>query len=166
MKLCRDNPDIFVMTAENLAPIRNIYKDLGHRFIDTGIAEQCMIGTAAGLSLRGRIVICHALAAFLTIRSYEFIRTDVGISSCNVNLVGFVPGLLSDGNGPTHQAIEDIALMKKIPNMDIFAPTTLNSLSRLLPSIALSEGPSYIRYPSDKNTIEIPDSFFTRTISR
>ena len=89
LRLTEVNPDIYVMTAENLAPIRNIYKSIGDRFIDTGIAEQCMIGIAAGLASRNRVVICHALAAFLTMRSYEFIRTDLGISRANVNLVDF-----------------------------------------------------------------------------
>ena len=158
LRLTEVNPDIYVMTAENLAPIRNIYKSIGDRFIDTGIAEQCMIGIAAGLASRNRVVICHALAAFLTMRSYEFIRTDLGISRANVNLVGFVPGLLSDGNGPTHQAIEDISLMKTVPNMHIYAPLSIENLSKLLPSILAEAGPSYIRYPKNEYSTNIPES--------
>ena len=158
LKLTEINPEIYVMTAENLAPIRNIYKSIGDRFIDTGIAEQCMIGVAAGLASRNRVVVCHALAAFLTMRSYEFIRTDLGISRANVNLVGFVPGLLSDGNGPTHQAIEDISLMKTVPNMHIYAPLNIVNLSKLLPSIIAEVGPSYIRYPKNESSTNIPET--------
>src|SRR4051794_14655757 len=113
---------IVVMTAENRAAIRNLPQQLGGRFIDVGIAEATMIGAAAGLALRGRIPVSHALAAFLTLRAFEFIRDDVGIPNLPVKLVGGVPGVLSDGNGPTHQAIEDIALMRGIPNVNVFAP--------------------------------------------
>ncbi|HXF99485.1 MAG TPA: transketolase, partial [Bacteroidota bacterium] len=106
--LVEQRDDIVVLTAENRAAMRNITGLLGNRFIDFGIAEQTMIGTAAGLALRGRIPICHALATFLTMRAFEFIRTDVGISGLPVKLVGAVAGFLSEANGPTHQAIEDV----------------------------------------------------------
>ena len=67
---------------------------------------------AAGLALRGRVPVVHALATFLTLRAFEFIRTDVGIAGLPVKLVGTVPGFLSEANGPTHQAIEDLALLE------------------------------------------------------
>src|SRR6202035_5732138 len=89
-----------VMTAENRALVRNIPAKLGNRFIDTGITEQTMIGAAAGLALRGRIPVVHALASFLTMRAFEFIRTDVGIAHLPVKLCGYIPGFLSDGNRP------------------------------------------------------------------
>ncbi len=139
---------IIVMTAENRVAIRKLPPILGERFIDVGIAEQTMIGIAAGLALRGRIPIVHALAAFLTMRAFEFIRDDVGIAHLPVKLVGGVPGFLSDGNGPTHQAIEDIALMRGIPNMQIFAPADMNDLTASLPQIVASQEPCYIRYPA------------------
>src|SRR5580700_6528930 len=85
-----------VMTAENRALVRNIPGKVGKRFIDTGITEQTMIGAAAGLALRGRIPVVHALASFLTMRAFEFIRTDLGISNLPVKLVGAVPGFLSE----------------------------------------------------------------------
>src|ERR1700754_69681 len=104
-----------VMTAENRALVRNIPGKLGNRFIDTGITEQTMIGAAAGLALRGRVPVVHALASFLTMRAFEFVRTDAGIPNLPVKLSSFIPGFLSDGNGPTHQAVEDISIMRGIP---------------------------------------------------
>src|SRR5512139_740291 len=101
-----------VMTAENRAAIRNLPQVLGNKFIDTGITEQALIGAAAGLALRGRIPVVHALATFLTLRAFEFIRTDIGIPRLPVKLVGFVPGLLSEADGPTHLAIDDVAVMR------------------------------------------------------
>jgi transketolase len=71
---------VVVMTAENRAAIRGVPPAIPNQFIDTGITEQTMVGMAAGLALRGRIPITHALATFLTLRAFEFIRTDVGIS--------------------------------------------------------------------------------------
>jgi transketolase len=136
-----------IMTAENRALIRNIPKNpaLADRFIDTGITEQTMIGMAAGLALRGRVPIVHALAAFLTMRAYEFIRTDVGIAHLPVKLTGFIPGFLSDGNGPTHQAIEDISIMRGIPGMHVFAPADEEDMLLMLPEIWDSSSPAYTR---------------------
>lgn len=134
-----------VMTAENRALVRNIPAALGNRFIDTGITEQTMIGAAAGLALRGRIPVVHALTSFLTMRAFEFIRTDIGIPALPVKLSGFIPGFLSDANGPTHQALEDIALMRGIPHMEVFAPADEEDLLLMLPYIWSSAAPSYVR---------------------
>lgn len=134
-----------VMTAENRALVRSAPRLLGKRFIDTGITEQTMIGMAAGLALRGRIPVVHALAPFLTMRAFEFIRTDVGIAHLPVKLSGYIPGFLSDGNGPTHQAIEDVALMRGIPGMEVFCPADEDDLVRMLPAIWQSAAPSYVR---------------------
>src|SRR6201995_4889190 len=134
-----------VMTAENRALVRNIHAHLGNRFIDTGITEQTMIGAAAGLALRGRIPVVHALASFLTMRAFEFVRTDAGIPNLPLKLSAFIPGLLSDANGPTHQAIEDISIMRGIPNMTVFAPADEDDLVKMLPQIWASSKPSYTR---------------------
>jgi len=139
-----------VMTAENRALVRNIPNKLGNRFIDTGITEQTMIGAAAGLALRGRIPVVHALASFLTMRAFEFIRTDAGIPNLPVKLSSFIPGFLSDGNGPTHQAIEDISLMRGIPNMTVFAPADEDDLVKMLPKIWAHPQPSYVRINTRK----------------
>ena len=137
---------IIVLTAENRAAIRNLPASLGERFIDVGIAEQTMVGAAAGLALRGRIPLVHALATFLTLRAFEFIRTDVGIGNLPVKLIGGVPGFLSDANGPTHQAIEDIALMRGIPNVNVFCPADLQELVAGIPAIINHPAPWYVRY--------------------
>lgn len=136
---------IVVMTAENRALVRNAPAALKGRFIDTGITEQTMIGMAAGLALRGRIPVVHALAPFLTMRAYEFIRTDVGIAHLPVKLSGYIPGFLSDGNGPTHQAIEDVAIMRGIPGMEVYAPADEADLVGMLPAIWSSPAPAYVR---------------------
>ncbi len=139
-----------VMTSENRAAMRNITSRIKDNFIDTGITEQTQVGMAAGLALRGRIPIVHALATFITMRSFEFIRTDVGIPNLPVKIVGGVPGFLSDGNGPTHQAIEDISIMRGIPNVNIFSPADEDELLKGLPEVLASPSPFYIRYNNTK----------------
>lgn len=134
-----------VMTAENRAVVKELPPVLGPRFIDTGITEQTMIGMAAGLALRGRTPICHALAPFLIYRAYEFVRTDVGIAHLPVKLSAWIAGFLSDGNGPTHQAIEDVALMRTIPGMTVFCPSDHSDMVAMLPEIWASPDPVYLR---------------------
>jgi len=148
---------IIVMTAENRALVRNLPAVLGNRFIDTGITEQTMIGAAAGLALRKRIPIIHALASFLTMRAFEFVRTDAGIPNLPLKLSGFIPGFLSDGNGPTHQAIEDISIMRGIPNMAVFAPADEDDLIKMLPFIWRSAQPAYTRINTRKTGFDHVD---------
>ena len=143
-----------VMTAENRALVRNMPKTLGSRFIDTGITEQTMVGMAAGLALRGRIPVIHALAPFLTMRAFEFIRTDVGIAHLPVKLSGFIPGFLSDGNGPTHQAIEDVSILRGIPGMEVYCPADEDDLVKMLPEIWSSPAPAYVRINHKKGGYE------------
>lgn len=137
---------IIVLTAENRAAIRGLPAALGPRFVDVGICEQTMVGMAAGLALRGRIPVVHALATFLTLRAFEFVRTDAGIARLPVKLVGGVPGLLSEANGPTHQAIDDVAVMRAIPDMEIFCPADEAELVAGLPAVLASPRPCYIRH--------------------
>jgi transketolase len=143
-----------VMTAENRALVRNMPKILGSRFVDTGITEQTMVGMAAGLALRGRIPVIHALAPFLTMRAFEFIRTDVGIANLPVKLSGYIPGFLSDGNGPTHQAIEDVSILRGIPGMEVYCPADEDDLVRMLPDIWSSPAPAYVRINHKKGTYD------------
>lgn len=145
---------IVVMTAENRALVRSAPKALGNRFIDTGITEQTMVGMAAGLALRGRIPIIHALAPFLTMRAYEFIRTDLGIANLSVKLSGYIPGFLSDGNGPTHQSIEDVSIMRGIPGMEVYAPADEDDLVKMLPYIWSTPSPAYTRINHKKGVYE------------
>ncbi|MCE1165226.1 MAG: transketolase [Bacteroidetes bacterium] len=148
-----------VLTAENRAAIRNLPGMIGNRFIDTGITEMTLVGMSAGLALRGRIPVSHALATFLTMRAFEFIRTDVGISGLPVKLVGGVPGLLSEANGPTHQAIEDVSIMRGIPGMNVFCPADEDDMLKCIEQILLSPSPYYIRYNGRKTDYRHSSSF-------
>ncbi len=143
---CAIDPRLMVLTAENRGHMRNVPPVLGDRFVDVGIAEQTMLGMAAGLASRGRVVIVHALAAFLTLRAFEFIRDDVAIANLPVIMVGMVPGVLSDGNGPTHQAIDDVGLMRGLPNVGVFAPADEEEFVEGMAELLDNPRPCYVRY--------------------
>src|SRR6201985_1410090 len=153
-ELAVNDERFIVMTAENRALIRNLPAKRGKRFVDTGITEQTMVGAAAGLALRGRIPVLHALASFLSMRAFEFVRTDAGIPNLPVKLSSFIPGFLSDGNGPTHQALADISIMHGIPNMTVFAPADEDDLVKMLPQIWNHKNPSYVRINTRKMDYE------------
>lgn len=151
LQTMQSDPRLFVLTAENWGPLYRIPSRMPERFLDVGIMEQTMIGIAAGLALRGRRPVAHALAAFLTMRPYEFIRTSVGLPRLPVILVGALSGVLSEGNGATHQAIEDVSIMRSIPGMNIFCPADEGELVSGMDAIVASGQPWYIRYPGGKS---------------
>ena len=152
--LIQNDNRYFVLTSENRSMMRNLPPKFKDNFIDCGIAEQTMIGIASGLALRGRIPIVHALATFLTMRPFEFIRTNIGIANLPVKIVGSVSGFLSDANGPTHQALEDISLMRGIPNVNVFCPADENDMMKCLPKIFQHSSPFYIRFNPSNALIE------------
>jgi len=149
-EIAESNADVVVMTAENRAAIRNLPGRLGSRFIDVGIAEQTLVGAAAGLALRGRVPVVHALATFLTMRAFEFIRTDVGVARLPVKLVGALAGFLSEANGPTHQALEDLSLMRGIPGMNVCCPADEDEMTEALARVVDDDAPWYVRYNARK----------------
>jgi transketolase len=154
-----DDEQYIVMTADTRSEIKNLPLHLGERFIDTGISEQTLVATAAGFALRGRIPIIHAMSAFLTMRGFEFIRTDIGIGNLQVKMTGTHAGFLSEANGPAHQALEDISLMRGIPNVNIFAPADLQDLVYCLPKIIEYPSSFYIRYNNSEPVYEHSKKF-------
>ncbi len=158
-KLVDEDERFIIMTAENRAAIRNLPNQIGDRFIDTGITEQTLVGTAAGLALRGRIPVIHALATFLTMRAFEFIRTDVGIANLPVKIIGGFSGFLSDGNGATHQSLEDVSIMRGIPNVNVWCPSDEEDMLIGLETILKSESPFYIRYNNTKPSVSHSKDF-------
>ncbi len=159
-KLIAQNDRIKILTAENKAALREIPEIIGDSFIDVGIAEQSLVGISAGMALRNKIPIAHALAAFLSMRSFEFIRTDCGYPNLPVKLVGSFAGFLSSANGPTHQAVEDCGIMAGIPNMSVFCPADLDDMLKCLPDIIEHNGPVYIRYNDTDSGYEHSDYEF------
>lgn len=116
-----------------------------NRFIECGIAEQNMVGIAAGLSACGKIPFIHSFTPFVTRRCFDQIAVSVGYAKQNVKIVGTDPGVMATANGGTHMSFEDIALMKTVPNMIVFEPIDAVMLKKAMPTIIKIEQPMYIR---------------------
>ena len=115
------------------------------RFFDVGIAEQDMITTAVGLSLTGKIPFAATFAVFATGRTYDQIRTSVCYQNANVKIIGTHGGITVGEDGATHQALEDISLMRGLPNMTVIVPADCNECEQVLEFAAKHNGPVYIR---------------------
>lgn len=115
------------------------------QFYNCGIAEQNMIGVAAGLAMKGFKPICYTIAPFLISRPYEQIKIDVCYHNLPVILVGVGTGLSYAGNGSTHNSLEDIAILRTLPNLTILAPGDSYEVEAMLPKMMECKGPVYFR---------------------
>ncbi len=117
------------------------------RFFDVGISEQDMITEAAGFALAGKIPFASTFAVFATGRCYDQIRASIAYSNLNVKIVGTHAGITVGEDGATHQALEDIALMRALPNMTVLAPSDYNEVKACIRYAHDAKGPFYIRVP-------------------
>lgn len=115
------------------------------RFIEMGIAEQDMVSTAVGLATTGKIVFANTFAVFLTGRAYDQIRQQVALPCTNVKLCGSSAGITQGPDGATHQSVEDISLMRTLPNLVILVPADGNQTERVVFAAYEHSGPVYIR---------------------
>lgn len=142
-----DDPRIVVLDADLGKATKAIEfkKVCPQRYIDVGIAEQDMIGMAAGLSTCNMIPIAATFSVFLTGRAFDQIRNTVAYANLNVKLVGTHAGVTVGYDGGTHQAIEDIALMRSLPNMVILNPADAREAELAIRAAIEYEGPVYLR---------------------
>ncbi len=115
------------------------------RYFEMGIAEQNMVSFAAGLSLTGKVAFVNSFAVFAAGRPYDQIRQGVCIGKLNVKIAGSSSGLSDFGDGATHQAVEDIAIMRAIPNMTVLVPCDGIETRKMVSAAATHKGPVYIR---------------------
>jgi transketolase len=115
------------------------------RFFMEGVSEANIVGMAAGLAMEGKIVYVNTIATFLTRRCYEQVVLDLGLHDVNVRLIANGGGVVYAPLGPTHLAIDDIAIMRAVPNMTIVAPCDADEMARLMPQTVDHKGPIYIR---------------------
>jgi len=146
----RDNKNIFFLCADFGSPkLDKLKKDFKERFINVGIAEQNLINVSTGLALEGFTVFAYAIAPFLTMRAYEQIRINLSLHAqlkeINVNLVGVGAGLSYDVSGPTHHCLEDITIMKVLPNVEVFSPSDWMLAKGCVDYCLKVKKPKYIR---------------------
>lgn len=145
--LGRENENVVVLDADLSASTQTklFAKEFPDRFFDMGIAEQDLIGTAAGLSATGKIPYTATFAVFATGRTYDQIRNTVCYSNFNVKIVGTHGGITVGEDGATHQALEDIALMANLPNMTVIVPSDYAETYSAVKYASKLKTPVYIR---------------------
>jgi len=138
--------NIVILSADFSAPSLDRFRlELPSQYIKLGIAEQNMILTAVGLALEGKRPFCYAIAPFLTMRCFEQIRLYVAGMNLPITLVGVGAGFSYADSGYTHHALEDIALMRTLPNMRIFQPCDNASVRKMADMLLQSSSPTYLR---------------------
>lgn len=155
VELGRKNPNIYLLTADLTESTRaNWFKEqFPDRFVQVGVAEQNLVTIASGMAAVGKIPFVTSYAAFSPGRNWEQIRTTICYNNQPVKIIGSHAGLSVGPDGATHQALEDIALMRVVPNMTVIVPSDyLEARKAVLASVA-HPGPVYIRLSRDKTPI-------------
>ncbi|OFI07506.1 1-deoxy-D-xylulose-5-phosphate synthase [Clostridium acetireducens DSM 10703] len=146
-KIGKDNKNIVVLDADLAKSTKTIEfkKVCPERFFDMGIAEANMMGVAAGLSTCGKIPFVSTFAMFATGRTFEQIRNSICYPNLNVKICATHAGVTVGEDGASHQSIEDISLMRSIPNMTVICPSDAVETEEVIKAIVDYEGPCYIR---------------------
>ncbi|MBC7124376.1 MAG: transketolase family protein [Bacteroidales bacterium] len=147
-ELGRTNPNVVALCADLIGSLKmdDFIKENPNRFFQVGIAEANMIGLAAGLTVGGKIPFAGTFAAFATGRVYDQIRQVVAYSNKNVKICASHAGLTLGEDGATHQMLEDIGMMKMLPNMTVIVPCDYNQTKAATLAIADHVGPVYLRF--------------------
>lgn len=161
VKLGEENSSIVVLDADlskstKTDLFRNRFPD---RFFDMGISEQDMFATAAGMAAAGAIPFVSTFAVFAAGRAYEQIRNSICYPNLNVKIVATHAGLTVGEDGATHQMLEDIGLMRVLPNMKVFMPSDAVETKELIEAIVNIQGPVYVRLPRIKLPDILPENY-------
>ena len=160
LEVGRQNEDVVAMCADLTGSLKmgDFKKEFPDRFYNTGVAEANMMGIAAGLSITGKIPFTGTFANFSTGRVYDTIRQSIAYSEKNVKICASHAGLTLGEDGATHQILEDIGLMKMLPNLTVINPCDFNQTKAATLAIANHEGPVYLRFGRPKWPIFMPES--------
>ncbi len=147
VEIGRENPNVVVLEADLGKSTMSCYfeETFPERFFEMGIAEANMTSFAAGLSLTGKIPFTNSFAVFAAGRAFDQIRQGICIPGLNVRIVGSSCGLSDFGDGSTHQSIEDVAIMRALPNMTVLVPADGNETRVMTRALAECRGPAYMR---------------------
>ncbi|KUM30237.1 transketolase [Arthrobacter sp. EpRS66] len=146
VKAAEENPAIVGLTADlgKYTDMHIFAKAYPERFFQMGMAEQLLIGAATGMAQTGLVPFASTYSVFAARRAYDFLCLDAAEPNLNVNIVGGLPGLTT-GYGPSHQATEDMAIFRGMPNLTIVDPCDSVDIEQAVPQLAASEGPTYLR---------------------
>lgn len=145
-QLAKHDERIFFIGSDlGVGTLDEFRREIPQRFLMEGVSEMNIVGMAAGLALEGKIVYVNTIATFLTRRCFEQNVLDLGLHNVPVRLISNGGGVVYAPLGPTHLAIDDLAIMRSIPNMTIVAPSDAEEMKRLIPQTVDYPGPIYIR---------------------
>jgi transketolase len=145
-ELAKNDPRIFFIGSDlGAGALQQFKEEMPDRYFMEGVSEANIIGMAAGLALEGKIVYVNTIATFITRRCFEQVALDLCLHNVKVRLIGSGGGLVYAPLGPTHLAIEDIAILRALPGMSIIAPADAEEMRRLMPATVDHPGPIYIR---------------------
>lgn len=161
VEAANEDENIFLLTPDlGYSVLEEFAEKFPNRFLNVGIAEQTTIGLAAGLALAGKQVFVYSIIPFLIMRPFEQIRNDLCYQNLNVRLIGVGAGITSyPSHGPTHQAIEDISIMRSLPNMTVIVPADPIETKLALKKILKHQGPVYLRLARKVEPIVHQESF-------
>ena len=150
-----ENPNVVALCADLIESTRTeaFAKKYPERFVEMGVAEQNMASVAAGMALMGKIPYMASYAMFSPGRNWEQIRTTICYNEANVKICGAHAGVSVGPDGATHQAIEDIALMRPIANMSVFSPCDSREAHKITYAVSKIDGPCYIRFGREKTPV-------------
>ncbi len=153
--LAKKDKKIVVLSADLSPSLRvdKVREKLPQQFIECGVAEQNIVSIAAGLAVSEKIPYATSFAEFLAGRAWEQIKIDVCYNNANVKLVGSHAGLATGEDGATHQMLEDIALLRSLPNITIFSPCDANEAYNATIAASKIKGPVYIRLARPKTPV-------------
>ena len=152
-ELASKREDIMVLTADLslLSGLERYKSAYPNQFVDVGIAEQNMIGIAAGLAKEGNCVFATTYATFATMRCFEQTRNNMGVMKFNVKVIGSSAGVAMGTSGNCHHSIEDIAIMRAIPNMRVICPADSVEATKVIEAVSNDNEPAYIRLTGNLN---------------
>jgi len=150
-KIAEQDRQVVLLSDDLGAPsLDKFRRDLGSQYINIGIAEQNMVSIAAGLALGGKLVFMYGIASFLSLRCYEQIKLDLCCMGLPVTALGVGAGYAYSTAGPTHHAIEDIAIMRALPGMTILNPSDSVMAAAFAEMTYRNPGPKYVRFDREK----------------
>jgi transketolase len=151
----KEDPNVVALCADLTESTRVEYfkKEFPHRFVEIGVAEQNMASVASGLAAVGKIPFIASYAMFSPGRNWEQIRTTICYNDVNVKIAGAHAGVSVGPDGATHQAIEDIAIMRAIPNMTVIVPCDVHETRKATIAAAEIVGPVYVRFAREKTPV-------------
>ncbi len=158
-ELARKDKNIFLLTGDlGFSVFESFKKEFSDRFFDVGVAEQNMIGIAAGLALSGKKVFVYSIIPFVTMRCLEHIRVDLCERSLDVKIIGMGAGLDYGFDGFTHYAVEDLGIMRSLINMTVVSPSSPREAERAVKAASKYNGPVYIRLSKSSDLTDVSDS--------